>query len=674
MPSRNEPLRSPDGERNFDFTLDPDELASAEFAREALAVASDAFGEDVPFGAYQLVRQIGRGGMGIVYEARSLQIESTVALKIMRGADSASEAEIRRFLFEAEAQANLRHDNIVRVYHCDQFQGYPFFTMPLMKGGSLADVIAQQRGPLCEAAEFRAMAKLMVSVADAVYAAHNHGLLHRDIKPGNVLLDERGKPHIADFGLARPLSDADGAGCPSGAGTDAYMSPEQAAGSANRFTVSSDIYSLGAVLYQLITRRTPFEGSSGDLRARITSDEPITPPSAFARAIPTDLERVTLKCLAKDPNRRYASAQALARDLNAVAEGKAPAVGPLSRWGRTVHWARRNPRLLSRVAWTLLFFTSLFTSAFVLWQRSVAASRSVLDTNAFIASSQAGAALFQLREYADRLAAAAQQPWASRIATTTLEEPPPAELIALAKNFDTVVALDRQGRVTAQWPPPRKDLWDYDYRFRDYFRGACKLGESNLRTQYVARAVSAESDGELKFALSTPLYQGGTWNGVLVFLLATSSVFGNVPMQDSSASERISALLGPRDVDRNEPEEWRARRRFVYLAHDNLRRGQEVPVPALTAAHAAFVTPAEPGQQFVLRSVPPSFDSDYHDPVPGHDGLWHAAFAPVGATGYVVVVQTRRDSFEQRVSAFLRGTCHLWGCEDESGAEPRLSL
>jgi serine/threonine-protein kinase len=616
------------------------------------------------FGVYRLIRRLGRGAMGVVFEARSKHIEQRVALKLMVEGEFATDAEIRRFLFGAEAASRLQHPNIVPVLHVDRHRGHAFFTMPIMRGGSLARVLAKRASRAAPGRSWPADARLMVGVARGVQHAHEHGLLHRDLKPANILLDERGNALLADFGLAKELNGERQDNSQVGAGTEAYMSPEQAAAGPQALTVRADIYSLGAVLYELLTGKVPFYDSApSELRHRVASDEAVTAPRALAPGLPRELEAICLKCLEKDPARRYASAAALAEDLECIVAGDPISIPPLTPVARALHWVRRNPRLFARMVWSVAALLTITLGGAWLWQASVRERRAALETNAFIASGQAGAALFQLREYADRVQQAALDTSLTSLHERFSGEPqdsskgvmlnPPDSLKTLSRDFDSAFVLTTEGKVIAQWPLPPISIWHRGYGFRDYFRGAKALGQRGSQAPYVARAFRSERDGELKFGVSTPLFEHGRWVGVLAAIVAADSAFGQVRMQDSAESGRIAALLGPRDLEREDPESLRAVKRFVFLIHDKLRHGQEVAAPKLAAVSAAFHEASPAGQQFSLRYASPRLVTDYRDPLLGFEGHWHAAFAPVGGTGYVVVVQTKQDSFFHRLGALL---------------------
>ncbi len=600
-------------------------------------------------GNYRLGKPIGQGGMGIVFEATAPHMQNPVALKVMRQGALATPAEMRRFEFEIEAMSMLSHPNIMPVLHVGRFNGHLYFTMPRMRGGSLASLIdSWLRLAPAEQPSYVARARLLARVARGVEHAQKHGLLHRDVKPANILLDEHGVPLVADFGLSRVIGARDTRSeTQAGGGTLPYMSPEHISVGAWQLDEAADVYSLGAVLYEMLTFKVPFyESAPEKLRERILSPEPPTPPRDIEPLVPAALESVCLKALEKSKERRYATAAQLAEDLESIAAGRPPAILPLSRLERAWHWVRRNPQRARRIAWSGASLVALIVLMSVWWRDAVRERQTALETNAFIASAQAGATLFQLREFADRVQLAAEDGVFADLAGGELNADPPFAVKRLAEGFDAVFVLSTDGRVKAQWPLPPINIWNRTYEFRDYFRGARELGYRNSRAAYVARAFRSERDNELKFGVSTPLYTGGRWVGVLTAVVAADSVFGKVRRQEPNGDIRVT-LLGPRDLERGQPESLRSSARFVFVVHDKLHRGQEVAAPALPFLRAAFDNMAPGEQQFALRYASPQRELDYRDPL--FDGSFRAAFAPVGGTGYVVAVQTPVNTWGNRL-------------------------
>lgn len=356
------------------------------------------------FGDYELQSELGRGGMGVVFRAHQVSLNRPVALKMILAGQLASPDAVERFRMEAEAAAHLDHPNIVPVYEVGTRDGHHYFSMKLIPGRSLseaksewcvlrADETTSSVGTLTKLmgetesqatqvlpnatprrsnlpspsiavvshAELRArqhkVARLLETLARAVDHAHQRGVLHRDLKPGNVLMDDAGEPHITDFGLAKRM-DADSQLTASQAivGTPAYMSPEQASGS-KRLTTATDVYGLGAILYELLTGRRLFVGDSPvQILQMVLETEPIA-PRAIEPRLNLDLETICLKCLQKEPQRRYSSAAALADDLRHFLNGEPIQARPIGTFGRFGRWCRRNPVIASLIAGAFLSLT-----------------------------------------------------------------------------------------------------------------------------------------------------------------------------------------------------------------------------------------------------------------------------------------------------------------------------
>jgi eukaryotic-like serine/threonine-protein kinase len=267
-------------------------------------------------GDYELLDEIGRGGMGIVYRARQISLDRLVAVKMILRGTLASPDDLARFRAEAEAAARLDHPNIVPVYEVGEIEGQPYFSMKFVAGTTLARRLAE--GPLMP----REAAAIMLPVARAIQFAHRQGLLHRDLKPSNILIDEDGQPHITDFGLAKRITDNTGL-THTGAilGTPSYMAPEQVGGNRGEIGPTSDVYSLGSILYQMLTGRPPFQAASPvDTLLMVLEQDPVPPRMLNAKA-DRDLEMIALKCLQKPPDLRYPTADALAHDLTAYLTG-----------------------------------------------------------------------------------------------------------------------------------------------------------------------------------------------------------------------------------------------------------------------------------------------------------------------------------------------------------------
>jgi serine/threonine-protein kinase len=321
---------------------------------------------------YEMQAELGRGGMGVVYRARHLRLERPVAVKMLLAGRYAQPEEQERFLREAQAVAALHHANIVQVYDVGEVDGRPYFTMELIEGGSLADQIHGIPQPA------RPAAALVATLAETIHTAHLNGIVHRDLKPGNILLNPDGAPKVTDFGLARRL-EGNAALTQSGVpmGTPSYMAPEQAGGKREAIGPATDVYALGAILYEMLTGRPPFraETSTATLQ-QVLHDDPV-PPSRLNSGVPRDLATICLKCLCKEPQRRYPSAAALAEDLRRFLRGEpitARPAGPLERLAR---WARRNPAAAALFAVTLLVASTVLSGAGWLLGQWIVTARAV---------------------------------------------------------------------------------------------------------------------------------------------------------------------------------------------------------------------------------------------------------------------------------------------------------
>ena len=595
--------------------------------------------------------------MGVVYEARGPNDER-VALKIMMSAGPGTrEADIRRFRAGADAAHDLKHANIVRVLSVGEDRGRHFLTMPLIDGVTLAQDIAASGSRPRDARE---AAALLAGIARAVQYAHAHGVLHRDLTPANIILDRDRKPLVTDFGLARRMgshgSTVSSAATRPGAGTLRYMAPEQASAKPKNLTFAADIYALGAMLFELLTGKVPIEADDWDeLLGKLASSEPVRRPRSLVPDLDPNLESICRRCLEKEPRARYESAKALAADLRRWLAGRKPIHARRSVWSRTFSWVARHPRR------TLTALAVIAGVSVVVGIRE-RAERDEWTTNASFASAQAGTMLYQLREYADRVTNVAADPGVIALfGAAQARDRAPSILDLHSRQLDTdLFLMGRDGYLLAQAPlPTAGGIFDRSYLFRDYFRGAGALGAATRRGAYVARTMRSESDGKLKFGFSAPVFSGDDqWIGVLVALKDASSVFGEVQLVDpASDGRRMTALLGPRDRERNDGPDAPLPTALTFVVHPALTRAEEHVLGVLRSAFpAGFGAAAPPGAQFNLRYVQPHKVHDYDDPPPGLGGGRLAAFAPVGDTGYVVLVQSRTSGSGAPASATTSGS------------------
>src|ERR1043166_2245706 len=315
------------------------------------------------FGDYTLLEEIGRGGQGVVYRARQKSLNRTVALKVIGLGQWSSTPHLKRFRHEAAAAARLEHAQIVPIYEIGERDGSCYFSMKFVEGGRL-DEMAK-----CEPMSPRRAAELLLKIARTVQFAHEHGILHRDIKPGNILLDKKGEPHLTDFGLARLIEqESTITNSFEVLGTPSYMPPEQAAGQTKDLTPAADVYSLGAVFYHILTSEPQFAGGTTYEPIRMVLDHEPRNPKTRNSKIDADLATICLKCLEKDPRRRYPSALALAEDLERWFRHKPIQARRIGIFSRTGKWIRRNPAVTTLAAVIVILVTIVGN----MWWKSVA--------------------------------------------------------------------------------------------------------------------------------------------------------------------------------------------------------------------------------------------------------------------------------------------------------------
>lgn len=366
---------------------------------------------------YDLIEEIGRGGMGVVFRAIQHGSQRQVAVKMILAEQAATPGMMERFRSEVEAVASLDHPNILPVYETGDTEGTPFYSMKFANGGTLRDVVSKFRTRPREAAAMLAV------IARAVHHAHERGILHRDLKPGNILLDgDANTPYVSDFGLAKWLGrDNRLTIAPSALGTPHYISPEQARGTSAELTTATDVYSLGAILYELLSGRPPFIADTPLETLRLVTDAAPAPPRFFEASVPRDLEVICLKCLAKEPEARYRSAAALAEDLEHWLEGRSIAARPSRPPERLLRWARRNPALAGL---SIALFAALI---------AVAVGSTIAAARLRVSNQRALAAEHQARE--ELRSAALAQARATRLTGR------------MGQRFDTLAALKKAAAV-----------------------------------------------------------------------------------------------------------------------------------------------------------------------------------------------------------------------------------
>jgi hypothetical protein len=328
---------------------------------------------------FVIERELGRGATSVVYQARQPSLNRRVALKVVRSGPAAGSREHARWMREAKSSSRVRHENVVRLYQVGEANGWLYLVLELVPGGTLQEGIAVAYSPTDGA-------RLVATIAGAVAAIHAEGLLHLDLKPSNILLDrppeaqrERATPRVGDFGIAFPWNDPDATATMTGRsgplGTPRYMAPEQIAGDRKLMGPAADIYGLGTILYQVLTGHPPFSAASVTaVFEQIQNHEPV-PPRRLNPAVPRDLETICLKCLQKDPGRRYASAEALADELHRCLEGRPIVARPVSPFEKTWRACRRRPAVAALGACLALTLCAGFFGMLLLWRHAEAQRR-----------------------------------------------------------------------------------------------------------------------------------------------------------------------------------------------------------------------------------------------------------------------------------------------------------
>jgi WD40 repeat protein/tRNA A-37 threonylcarbamoyl transferase component Bud32 len=435
---------------------------------------------------YEILEELGRGGMGVVYKARQVKAGRLVALKMILAARHVSLADQVRFQIEAEAVARLQHPHVVQLHEVGEVEGRPFFSLEFCAGGGLDRRLKAGAPPPREAAA------LVEKLARAVHAAHLRGIVHRDLKPANVLLTAEGEPKVSDFGLAKRL-DADSELSLSGQlmGTPHYMAPEQAAGRARDVGPAADVYALGAILYECLTGQPPFTaGSLSELLERARTADPV-PPRRLRATVPRDLETICLKCLQKEPAKRYASAEALADDLRRFRVGEPISARPVGAVKRAAKWCKRRPAVASLLA-TLAVVTALGVAG-VLWKYFDAEEQRSRAEERKTAAEAAEARAEERREAAEKAEKRANQERDEKGRELTR-----AEGLLYASQLARAQLHWQEGNAAAA-----RDLLDscrWDYRGWEYFHLRQQFDETGMtlrgHTDYVT-CVCFSPDGRL---------------------------------------------------------------------------------------------------------------------------------------------------------------------------------
>ena len=591
--------------------------------------------EQPGFSNFETIELLGQGGMGTVWKARQKNLPRVVALKVLNAGKLARASELKRFKTEASAAAKLQHPSLIPIYEVGEEQGCCYFTMEYVEGQTLAQLL---RGtPL----EPRRAAELLLTMAEAIEYAHSRGVLHRDLKPGNVIVDQSGRPRIMDFGLAKELY-VESSVTESNAvlGTPSYMSPEQAEGRTAEVSAKSDVYSLGAVLYEMITGRPPFRAHSlSETLRQVIAGAPALPRSVNPK-VQRDLETICMKCLQKEPSRRYGSAQDLADDLRRFLKNEPIRARPVGMSGRAWRVLRRNPVVAASLGATAVLLVTMAAAA-------VFARQNLLTANELLAQTTAAMLQLQLESLARIVNEVAEDP--EIIEATQSGDKTKLNDLLEAKHksvnaspshkwlggepFQNWNIYNMAGEPLVRISPvndgtPRVDR----FNDRDYFIGAAQRW-TNAKSErvYLSKVHFSRWDRDYKFGFSVaiaPKDGGGPEpTGLLIAMVATRS---SAPLSDI---ERKIALIGRADSsDQSEPLTNFVFKTNLFVLHP----AYSFRSPAVGVDQLPF-NPEERIHNFYADPVASRF--------PAYQGLWLAGSAPIKFPGsedhFYVVVQSR---------------------------------
>lgn len=586
------------------------------------------------FSKFETIALLGQGGMGTVWKAQQKDLPRIVALKVLNAGKLARASELRRFKIEASAAAKLRHPSLIPIYEVGEEQGCCYFTMEYVEGQTLAQML---RGtPL----EPRHAAEFLLAMAQAIHYAHSRGVLHRDLKPGNVIVDAAGRPRIMDFGLAKELYlESSVTESNAVVGTPSYMSPEQAEGKTAEISQKSDVYSLGAVLYEAITGRPPFRAHNlSETLRQVIADAPALPRSVNPK-VPRDLETICLKCLQKESGRRYHSAHELADELGRFLRNEPIRARPIGMPARAWRILRRNPVAAGSTG-------AIATLLVVMAVAAVFARQSLLSANGLLAQTTAEMLQLQLEKFATLLQDVAASP-ALVDATETGDKPAVKALLATTHEmvkssqelkwlatepFENWNVIDLKGELIARTGINTNDQRS-GFQDRDYFKGALdKWNSADGRSNRVhfSKIHYSRFDPYHKFGISTVIVTEKDEQrkpvGVLVAMFTPRS---SAPLNDI---HRKIALVGPSDPSDLATAAANSTFNYYFVLHPDFAPR----TPAVGVNRLPF-NPAKSVHNF------------YRDPVGsrfrGYKGIWLAGTAPIiydgRPTGYYVVVQSR---------------------------------
>lgn len=584
-------------------------------------------------GPYELDTPLGSGGCGLVYLAVERTSGRLVALKV--AGDNGPEAE-EVFREEIRNASKLAHPHIVRALTSGHAaNGAAFLVMEFMEGGTLREAV-----DLGRIRDRREILVLVAKIARAVQHAHDRAILHCDVKPENILFDGSGEPQLADIGLGRRLEGLRNPRMEACGGTLGWMSPEQvrlldaADDSRQPLTVSSDVFSLGVLFYWLLSGGLPF-GQGPEFVHRVQHDDAPDPLrlTGWSSGLDWECAAICRRALAKKPTDRYASAAALAQDLERALRGESLSIERTMAPRRVAKWMRRHTAL---TALMLLSVTIACFLAIVITTVFGELQRVLLDHDVIAVRHQAHEVSSELRKVADGVTALARDPDVHALVThSDLWTPPPALSRYLTPDIDNILVFTPEGDLKARWPGAPKASIPANYAFRDYVRGAGELARRSLRQPYVARVIRGTIDDRVTLEISAPMYgPAGDFVGIVTVGHHTRSTFGDLQMR-CFRSGCITALLAPRDRDEAGaalPEG------LIILSAPNLRRGTDVYVdPALSraACHSTRCAPAPYDQLDIVTESEPMI-VEFRDPLSQLPVT--GALMPIARTGLMVVV------------------------------------
>jgi serine/threonine-protein kinase len=658
--------RYPDLESELSaFFANHDEAQRLSQPLRALAVSGETGRPGASFGTYEIQGEIARGGMGVIYRARQAGLNRTVALKMIRAGRLATEEDIERFQTEAKAAASLSHPSIVPIYDFGQIEGQHFYTMELIDGETLdrldRDFFSHPRDA----------AALLALVARAVHHAHQRRIIHRDLKPSNILVDEAGQPHITDFGLAIRAESGDRLTESNVLlGTLPYMAPEQLSGKEQPLTTAVDTWSLGVILYELLTGKRPFQGKNQiDTLERIRSQNPASIRGQNFR-VARDLEAIVLKCLEKEPERRYGSILGLARDLERWLKGEPIEARPVHRVVRAWSWCRRNPAGAGLAGGAALVAVCVALGSAFYWAQQNAQRTGMLKGLVYTARFVADVVRTRFEHWGKAVTRAAEDPELLRIMAkwneAVPERPNPNDLRILLEGphqqeiqkvcerlhqasqgdpaYEDWFIVDERGTLVARTPKP-VNLGE-NFESRDYFKGMpAHLAAGGGGTAHVSAAFLASVDRHAKFVVCRPIQEKGRFLGMIAMAMGTHPNMGLDNLHDE---DRNVVLIAPWDPSRRATDPvmiWPSPPNYVLFLHPGYKNPSEDPVairlPELPAAGIRKC----PEDLLASDSGKARGIWDYADPFaakdPAYSGHWLAGMAPVGNTGFLVLVQQR---------------------------------